>query len=468
MSNTRRAPEDSPFRQERYASSEAYKTSLNALLVAKRCTVLQDPELVELLWFIQDRSLPNPFCTGGRVGSVEAIARELLREANWQPVVHEWVEDWSEPGTKLPARAEGKSQFQLVAERTELAAGHLSKRSELATALRALALDPSSPPAELPGLGAAWRRVLRQCSTKCRDEIRRALAPTSIAKRTAEALRFAREIKKIALITGCSDLGKSAAAKAFCAASGGTARYILTPPRGDMDSLFREVAAAIGVADSLSRKASDVCALVESTLKLSRLMLVFDEAHNLFSGLARVTRQPERIMWVRRLYDLHVPMAFIALPEFDTRISRYAEQLDWESWQIKKLFCCEEKLPALTKEDFEILVARIGPELSDESKTLIASSASGQHGAQYVVDTVAVARHFAAKEKRAVPSDDDVRQAIGLRPQFVKPQPARKGRAKQSAGPAAGQTELGFTRGASRTQNVCIPAAEPLHAAPRG
>lgn len=463
MSSTRHAAEGDTFRQERYASSEAYRSSLNGLQVAKRCALLNrtDPELGALVWFIQERSLSDPFCVGGRLGAVEAIATELLSAANWNPpgAVQCHIEDWTIGG-------DGPDPFELVTIPASDAIARSRATSDLATALRKLALDPSSVPTELPVLGSAWRSTLVRYRDRCRSEISKALAPTSAADRVAKGLRFARETRKLVLITGCSRIGKSATAKAACAASSGEVRYVLTPENSDMESLYRAIAKALGVADARSYTAAQVREHIERMLMSSRLMLVFDEAHNLFSRLRRITQAPQRVMWLRRLIDSDVPMAFVALPEFETRLQRCVAQLDWDAHQITDLICKKVELDhKLTPEDFEILVFRIAPEFSDYAKKLISSSARGQHGAQYIVDIVAVARHTAANASRLMPSDEDVRLAIGDRPQFVVAHPVRSRREKDSS-----RMELslpGMAPGASRLHALRTPSADPLLVSPR-
>jgi len=460
MSSTRHAAPGNPMRQERFASSEEYRTALNGGLVAKRCSVLRhDPELAELLWYVQWRSLADVHAISGCNGSVEALAAELLSEGGWEaPRCRKiWVEDLvtGQDGYVLEQVAPTETRHAMIAE--------------LAAALRRLALDPCPVPTSLPGVGERWRAVLARNREVQRERARQALAPTSIAKLSGTALGFARQIRKLVLVTGRSDLGKSAAAKAFCAASGGTARYVLTPPRGDMDSLFREVACALGVADSHSRKASEVCSLVETMLSTSRLMLVFDEAHNLFSGLRRVTRQPERVMWVRRLYDLRVPIALVALPEFRVRMQRCAEQLEWDDGQIRKLICDETVLPdALTRPDFEVMAERLGDGIPDAAKRLLAASASNQRGAQYVVDTIAVARNFAEASGRTSPSIDDVRQAIGIRPQFNGGRESNRGAKAPVQSPPRPSARLAPPVDALPVQHPRMAAAEPLQPAGMG
>ncbi|MCW5549879.1 MAG: ATP-binding protein, partial [Opitutaceae bacterium] len=262
--------------------------------------------------------------------------------------------------------------------------------------------------------------VLTTHRNRRRDQVKAGLAATSVTKTVIDTLRFSRDVGKPTLTDGRSRLGKSAAAKAFCAGSGGLARYILTPEDNDMVTLYRVCAKALGVADSPSKKAADVRELVERTLITSRLMLVFDEAQNLFSSSARVTKQPNRVLWLRRLIDAGVPMAFVALPDIERRIMRCVEHVGFDAAQFTDLICRRSSLPLnLCGADFAILVERLASDLSASSKRSIAAAANGQQGAQYVIDVLAVARHNAAKAGRERPNDEDVQAAIGDRPTFV-------------------------------------------------
>jgi len=408
--STRYAAAGSPLRQERYASSEAYKTSLGGLLVAKRCSVLADRELADLIWFIQDQTLADPYALGHRAGSVEALARALLQEANFQPEKWTVISDWSAGGG--PDRWE-----ELTPAGIEEACQ--SKAKKLARALCDLALNPEAVPAEMPGLDRDWRRVLTTHRDKCKQAVKLGLAPTSAAKDVARTLHFARETGKPSLVLARARIGKSAAAKAFCAGSGGLARYVLTPEDSDMVSMYRAFAKALGVADSPSKKPADVRELVERTLVSSKLLLVLDEAQNLFSSALRVSKLPQRVLWLRRLIDAGVPVALVALPEFEQRVERCAKHLGWDSAQITDLICKKTVLPdRLSAADFEMLVARLAVDVSAASKRRIAAAANAQHGAQYVVDVLEVARHSAAKAGRTKPSDQDVLEAIGDRPTF--------------------------------------------------
>lgn len=430
MSNTRYATEGLPIRQERYASSEVYKTALVGMLVAKRCALLRtrDPELAELIWFLQERSLPDPFQVGWRLGSIANLADALLTEVAYSPPASVWIEDFDT----------GKMEWVTCSE-IDLKQCREHTRSSLEAALCELALSPALPPESLPGLGSNWRAAIQASREKCREAAKRSLAPTSIAKQVAAALKFTAETGKLSLTTGVAKIGKSAAARAFSAASGGSAKYIITPEDTDMMSLYRAIAKVLGVADGLTRKAVDVRESVERTLATSHQMLILDEAQNLFSGARRVTKQPQRILWVRRLIDSGVPIALVALPEFSDRIARHVDQLAWDASQIVDLVAKVEELPpGLAPEDFAILVERLAPDLSGAVKKLIASTANSQRGAQYAVDVIEVVRHLATKAGRKAPTEQDVKDAIGMRPQFdltrasatTKPKPATRAPAR--------------------------------------
>lgn len=436
MSTTRHAAHGIPFRQERFASSEAYRSSLNALLVAKRCALLrQDPELRDLIWLIQEQSLADPFNVGNRSGSIDQVATELLALAGYTPTPRRVVMEDLETGESW---AENSGSLEDAGA---------DMRADLVGALSELALDPRRPSEAMPGLGRDWRKVLLGYRAQVKERAKQTVAATSVLKSVVDALRFTRETGMPSLSMGVSRLGKSAGAKAFCAGSGGLARYVLTPEDDQMGSFYRAIAKALGVAESLSKKDADVRELVEKTLQTSRLMLVFDEAHNLFCGCRRLRREPGRVLWLRRLIDGGVPVAFVALPDFKGRVARYVDQLDWDAAQITDIIARETTLsPELQTVDFELLVARLAGDFPTACKTLIAAAAKAQRGAQYVADVIQVSRHLAEKAGREV-AEGDVTAAIGARPQF--------------------QNESSPRRPAPRERSESMPSLKPIQQPPR-
>ena len=67
---TRRAGPDSDFAPEKFASSAEFERGLLGSMVARRCTVLADPKLKEMIWFIHFLS--------HRPGSLNALAAAFL------------------------------------------------------------------------------------------------------------------------------------------------------------------------------------------------------------------------------------------------------------------------------------------------------------------------------------------------------------------------------------------------------
>lgn len=416
--STRRITGGIPFRQERFASSEAYRSSLNALLVAKRCAVIRgDRELQELIWLVQEQSLADPYNVGNRAGSIDQLADDLLKLSGFR-AEEALIEGMEEYGfSDSVTAAEARAHERMVQ--------HLSE----------LALNPDISPRA--ALGAEDRRLLRAYREQVKEQAKQSVAATSVLKSVLDTLKFTRETGMPSLCMGVSRLGKSASAKTYCAASGGLARYVLTPEDDQMGSFYRAIAKALGVADALSKKDTEVRELVEKTLQTSRLMLVFDEAHNLFCGCRRLRREPGRVLWLRRLIDGGVPVAFVALPDFKVRVARYVDQLGWDAAQITDIIARETVLaPELKPLDFDLLVARLAGDFPSGCKTLIAAAAKAQRGAQYVADVVRVARHAAEKAGRAV-SEEDVAAAIGGRPQFQLETSAPAPRSRSQKTPAA-------------------------------
>jgi hypothetical protein len=72
MSSTRHATTNGPLRQERFASSPEFERGLMANLVARRCSVLDDPADRELIWALQYLS--------HQAGGLKAVADDLLEK----------------------------------------------------------------------------------------------------------------------------------------------------------------------------------------------------------------------------------------------------------------------------------------------------------------------------------------------------------------------------------------------------
>ena len=72
MSSTRRASDNSVFRQERFASAPEFERGLMANLVAKRCAILERRDDRQLIWFLQMLSHQD--------GGIKKLATDLIEK----------------------------------------------------------------------------------------------------------------------------------------------------------------------------------------------------------------------------------------------------------------------------------------------------------------------------------------------------------------------------------------------------
>jgi hypothetical protein len=405
MSNTRRAEDNAPLRQERYCSAPEFSQSLAAIPVAKRCEILDDAELRELIWFLQVRSLPNRDGMGGRIGSVRAIARELLLQFPPEPI-ETLCEDFD-------LRANGYSfRSVIVRDPAEIAECYIGP---LTDALFDIALNPTSRLERVPGLGDDARGKLRQYRAACVARAELKLAPTTVSQMALDSLNFTLATGKASLMEGRARTGKSETAKAFCECQPGIARYVEVPSTNDEKSLYKAVAEALGVADGASYTGLQIRERVEDVLRRTKFMLVFDEAQNLWPRRMRPTSVPARVLWVMSLMNLGAPVAFMALPEFSRWMDIVAEKTAWSKAQIEGRVARRRTLPEqLTEADLNLLVRAKAPELSEAGFKALVSAARlhPSKSAAVVIDAIASARYIASRRGANAISFDDLRQAI--------------------------------------------------------
>lgn len=403
MSSTRHAAHGQSLSQERYCSAPEFDQSLNAMPVAKRCEILADRELAQLIWFLQFRSQPARDGAGGRIGSVSRIAGELLAYAPRGPE-EIWIEDYSTGG-----QAGGRLERQTPTEQDIVARWH----SKLTAELFALTLDPGWAKRCLPGL-PQWREALiayRQKSTKAAQA---RLAQTSVAGLVWDCLSFTRETGKAVLLEGPPRTGKSETAKTFCECHPGLVRYVEVPSSNDEKSLYKAVAEALGVADGVSYSGQQIRERVEEVLRRSKLMLVFDEAQNLWPRRMRPTSVPSRVLWVMSLMNMSVPIAFVALPEFTDWMNVVADKTAWSKAQIEGRIARKRRLPEkLSETDLTNLAAHLLPGGADRSiKVLVNCARLHKAGAAVVTDAIASAKYLASKRGAGAPTFDDIKAAI--------------------------------------------------------
>ena len=296
MSSTRKAKPGKPLRQERYASSAALQSGLLGNLVAKRCETVRDPELRRLIYSLQeiswrDVNLPHPAC----------------------PQFPAWP--WESTG------ASSETPFEIIARELGQSYGLTQKTvKQIPGFLARLCLDPKIDvaAASLPGFTNIISALQIYREQFCQS-IRSHVAATEPACIVWDALNYALALGRgsIVLVEGNYRIGKSFSAQAWAQQHIGEARYIQLTSSRDDGCFFRDIARCLGVSASTKIKAAEIRAKIEPTLRTRHMLLILDEAQNIWPKALRPKCTPERAEWLMTaLVNAGVSIALIGPPDF--------------------------------------------------------------------------------------------------------------------------------------------------------
>lgn len=481
MSNTRHASENGTFRQERFASSLQLERGLMANLVAKRCSVLEQPEDKELIWFLQLLS--------HQPGGMKKVAADLLarypdRNASesmrkfgmragqiYNPDQVRTVRD-EIGGGSFPLRGDvdfgrpGISALlddspERAARRREDARFYPTKypASDFVKCCReaaggvekhlvSLCLDPATPVVN----GAPWYfptlvSTLREYQTEWIAGQQPA-AVTEIGRRIFNALDYSAASGRLVVVDGLPRTGKSYAAAAWCALHPGRARYVQLDSSNGDTAFFRAIAKALGVSINLNSKSQELRQRIEDTLLSGDLLLVLDEAHYIWPNMIDSRSLPSRVNWIATaLVNRGVPTALVTTPQFFKNQKAFEERTRWTSEQFVGRIGFYEKLPdSLSPDDLTAVASAMLPGADGyliKGMVLYAQTSGKYLGG---MDAIAARARFISRAagrqrvesldvKRAIhesvtPSDEALKAAIGS-----SDQPARRRVARVIAEP---------------------------------
>jgi hypothetical protein len=275
MSGTR-INQNGEFKQERWASSAAFDRPLKANLVASRVSLLKDAAQREIIWFLQYLSL-SP---GGLRWAASEIAPESAGEDR-----EKWV-------AELCLNPETGSALEL----------HLPR-------LRQFMAD--------------------YCRLKSNGLV------TAIGQAVGDGLEYCSQTRGLVLISGKPRLGKTWAAQAWIKRNPGRARYVQIPSDGSDATFFGAIARALGLTVESDAKVKYLCPRVEAALQGGDLMLVLDEAMNLWPNFTNTVTRPSRISWIMcSLVNRGLPVALLVTPQFQKAQSNYVARTGWACQQF--------------------------------------------------------------------------------------------------------------------------------------
>ncbi len=400
--NTRRATQDSAIRQERWASSPGKERGLLANLVGMVAS--GDPDLVrrQLRWWIQSRSW--------QPGGLGQVAEDLLGRGP-----SHLLDRMPSQARRMKRIVERGRIFRAVCEDSGKAGeivqgenGPPPTAEELVDWMQGFCLDPEFRPHPSFLEALAFIRISEMDSKKG------GAAEIGNLRQIWDALEYCGGSGEPVLIEGPTGCGKSVAAQAWCACSGGIGRYVATPPGNDVDSLARAIATALGSAHGHSFKKRQVEERLRQAFRNSPLVLVLDDAWKAWpSGDCREAH-PKRIQWLVDLMESGVRIAFLTSPQWvDGRRSFIADtgymiqQFDGRIGRIVDLGKVE------SKGELEAVAAKQLPNADGTAKALLAYLAgmdpAGMHAIRHAVRE---AEYRAQKAGRAAPESADIREAV--------------------------------------------------------
>ena len=505
MSNTRHAAKGSPGSQERYMSSPEYAElrGIGGNAVTAKAALMDHPAKRSLLFFLQAMSLKDggvkKLCTDflsafedrigtptmhlakGKTGALpNDVASRIMAELDPEDAERcrrdEILRRTGESARRIRAFSDGKiSESELDAPyavkppatihtegRTlKYFLGLCLEQSEsLADFIIELCINPAldfSAPGETPKPGASglpWFNdvvgALYEFRRLYDDKVLQAMAETEASRQVFNTLEVALQTGKMVLIEGNSGIGKTTATEAWCNFHLGEARFVSISGVTHKTGVFRAIAKSLGLASSYARTATEMQARIEDVLQRSRLLLVIDEAHFLFSGAERVYSRPELVDWVdTSLYNQGVPTALVCTPQFRLRLDRAEKQTGWNADQLRRRVKRLVTLPLAPRtEDLKAVARKLLPGAATEIINLVVGYAlSSKRNFPALTDVVDEARLISKRAGRDEITKNDCNQAIE---EFCDPTAAAWNSAK-------------YLPGCRRDLSAQVPeAAEPI------
>jgi hypothetical protein len=328
---TRRVDESSEHAaQERFMSSTEYvaRRGVLANAVAAKAQLYRSAAHRSLLFFLQGLSMDN--------GGLRAVARELFDMFPDRIVTCD-----SNALTQEQRQEEMAAWLAAHGDDCVTDDEHALKARWFAEFLERLCIDPAIDLEEISAnkvspdapyfrdpVGAILEYRKRQ-----RAELLARTAVTSIGSEVHRWLDRALSARRMIVIEGGSGAGKTHAAELWCRLHLGEARFVTLSGITHRTGLFQKIGSALGLA-ICQHASSKLQAKVEAHLESTKLMLVIDEAHQLWPAHKRTHSPPELIDWINTLVNMGVPVALICTDQFAKRKSHVEKQTGWTADQF--------------------------------------------------------------------------------------------------------------------------------------
>ena len=345
------------LKPERWASSPEFDRAIKANLVAARAALL-DGQYLEVVWFLQYLSMRK----GGLRWAASEVAPDFIEEG--------CREKW----------------------------------------LAQLCLDPGAE----KDLARVFPR-LRQLLADFARTHGEGGAVTEIGRMVNAGLEYCSQARAVVMISGRPRIGKTFAARKWVEGHPGRARYCQVPSSADDLAFFSAIAAALGITIESNAQTKNLRPRIEAALAGGDLMLVLDEAANLFPSHNYRLARPPRISWLMTaLINQGASVALLVTPQFFEVQADYVHKSGWAAAQFQGRIARFIALPDRASGEDLLAVARAWlPDGDKRSLQALADVAQiSQKHLAAIQDMVELANFYAKENGRENAAWEDIRRAI--------------------------------------------------------
>ncbi len=435
MSSTRRST-TGEFHQERFCSAPEFEGDvINGLAAAKRISIVKDPAVREILWYIQWCSL-----TRGRLQQLCDLLVKTFPESFGTPTLRKLKKGGDRVLTACEIKALENESVEWRAsicsasdflsldddeeDEPQLPKPHFLSEfvkdvedalPDLPRALVRFCVDPHADISK----GVWYFEDLLGCLTTLRVKFIAAaqerLADTSVTRKVNETLDFWYSRRRMVLVEGVAGIGRTATARAWCDSRAGLVRYVEIPSSSDDRSFFAAIARQLGIGCGVSFKAQQIKVRIEEMLTTSDLCLALDESQYLWGQAMRPRKTPDRLLWIKTAFDAGTPIALIAHTDFSKWQKHFVERTLWTDEQFERRLNRRVVLPTEHSREDMLKIARAHfPAGDSKSWKLLSAYALGTEKKQAsgIVEALESARFRAAQLGKNEPDFEEIKAAL--------------------------------------------------------
>ena len=461
MSSTRTST-NGEFHQERFCSAPEFEgDAISGLAAAKRIAIVKDKAVREVLLFIQWRSLSpgglQKLCDDllaafpGRIGPptfrrLSASKRELIKKKNDLCQIRNEF-NLCNDGDDIWGERVGDISFVVPSEERKLEFYRplvLDELRDLPDKLKNFCLNPKADISDGVLFFDDLLGSLLELRARFAAAAKSRLALTAVTQQIFGTLDFWSARRRMVLIEGVAGIGRTESVRAWSDAQAGLVRFVEVPSSNDDRSFFASIARQLGVARGTSMKAQEIKVRIEEMLATTTdLLVAFDESQYLWGQYLRPRKTPDRLLWIKTMFDAGTPIALIAHTDFSKWQAHYVKQTLWTDEQFERRLNRRVVLASEHSSEDMLKIARARfPEGDSRAWKLLAGYALGTEKKQAsgIVEALESARYRAEKDGRETVTFADIEAALIHDHQFLNPptaselQPSRTAVAKRVKG----------------------------------